>query len=162
MCAPFCFRSSVCVSVTEVQRRRVELTCGAARRDGRTADPAVAPLCSQLQHTPPSFPKHTHTHTHDHAVARNPPRLQPRKEKHPQKHKNTHWSFSAACRVRRPHPAEVRLFFSGKHFSVKKKKIILRGEWEERRSCDDTIKGGNGEGLWDGVTEWRERRRGEE
>ena len=118
--------------------------------------------CVHSSNTRPPHFLNTHTHTHDHAVARNPPRLQPRKEKHPQKHKNTHWSFSAACRVRRPHPAEVRLFFSGKHFSVKKKKIILRGEWEERRSCDDTIKGGNGEGLWDGVTEWRERRRGEE
>lgn len=59
-------------------RRKVELTCGAVRTDCRTADPAAALLCSQLNTRSPLFLN-----------------TQPRGHTHPQD-----TQLTAACRVK--------------------------------------------------------------
>lgn len=158
-------RPSVCLLL---KFRGDELNSPAALRGGTGG--LLIQLLHRCVHSSNTRPPHflnTHTTTQSRAPSTSPTAQKEKENTRKNKpKKKKHWSFSAACRVRRPHPAEVRLFFWETFLSEekkkRKKKIILRGEWEERRSCEDTIKGGSGEGLWDGVTEWRERRRGEE
>ena len=126
-----------------INSRNSELTCGGARRDRRTADPAVALLCSQPNNTRPPHFLNTQPRSHTH-----PPHLQPRK-------KNSTLSLVSRQAPSSSWGATCEKYFSVEiHFTHRAGaqgrgvvKAQLKGQWE---------------GLWDGVTEWRERWREEE
>ena len=113
---PWSQLQTVCSSVCLLLKfRGDELNSPAAQRGG--AGGLLIQLLHRCVHSSNTRPPHflnTHTTTQSRAPSTSPTTQKEQENTHKKKkrkEKKTHWSFSVACRVRRPHPAEVRLFF---------------------------------------------------
>lgn len=114
-------RPSVCLLL---KFRGDELNSPAALRGGTGG--LLIQLLHRCVHSSNTRPPHflnTHTTTQSRAPSTSPTAQKEKENTRKNKpKKKKHWSFSAACRVRRPHPAEVRLFFWETFLSEEKKK----------------------------------------